>query len=103
MRHRPHRSLALLALLALPACATTPAPVAGGTPRLEAPARTAGLGETPTRRGGMRVAEMGRRGCAASALDNPAAAQRLMAATFAEGPRNVEAPVFACGPVFRAL
>jgi hypothetical protein len=41
--------------------------------------------------------------CSAAALDSALHAQWLIAATFAEGPRGVELPVFGCNRGFRAL
>ncbi|MBY0333454.1 MAG: hypothetical protein K2X49_22580 [Acetobacteraceae bacterium] len=107
MRPRPHRTLPLLLLLAVSACAVTPRPmpVAGVAPGA-APQRLDGSGTPAVRRGGgagMPARGASGRGCGASVLDSPVAAQRLMAATFAEGPREAEARVMGCRPVFRAL
>lgn len=106
MRPRPYRTLPLLLLLAVSACAATPRPmpVAGVAPGA-APHRPDGSGTPAVRRGGagMPARGAGGRGCGASVLDSPVAAQRLMAATFAEGPREAEARVIGCRPVFRAL
>ena len=107
MRPRPYRTLPLLLLLAVSACAATPRPrpVAGVAPGA-APQRLDGSGTPAARSGsgaGLPAREAAGRGCGASVLDSPVAAQRLMAATFAEGPREAEARVMGCRPVFRAL
>jgi len=80
----------------LGACAAPSGP--GDGLRAEAPRR----GTAESRGAVLRMAAT-RTGCGASVLDDPVLAQRLIAATRAEGPRAVEMPVFGCGGPFRAL
>jgi hypothetical protein len=100
MPHAP-RLAALLPLLAVAACAApTPTDPVAATPVFTA----AKLAErVPARGRGLRVAAPPAPGCGLAALDNPVMAQWLIAATFAEGPRRVELPVFGCAPAFHAL
>lgn len=106
MRRRPRRLLPLLLLLAVPACATPPPLDRADRPQAT-PHHLALNEKLATRRGGSArpVALWAGAGprCGGSALDDPAVAQRLMAATRADGPRDLEVPVMHCAPVFRAL
>ena len=93
MRH----CLSLLLLLAAAGCAAPSGPLAeeaATAPRLPRGDAAA------MRRGSLAMQDGG--GCLRSALDSPATTQRLMAATFADGPAATEAHVLRCRSGFRA-
>jgi hypothetical protein len=87
----------LLLLMAVSACAAPSGPVAEAAGAALRPSR----GDAPAmRRAGLAMLDDS--ACLRSALDSPVAVQRLMAATFADGPAAPEARFRRCRSGFRA-